>query len=355
MEDKVIGSAASRRKRALSRRNISAAVLACAAGLFVLVSLPQGAHADDACTAVAERITAARQARDLAALTTSFQEAARPESSCSEKGRYCLGRSVALGYVAEVYAREKKEPGAADAQPGETEGLLTTARTFGAPWQLLVASADAHLDRARAAHDPALYGAAAYDYQLALIDLGGDAACLDYGEPTAPTAPQIGEIYGRMSTALLLAAPIKIATTKCSVCQWAFLSGIRNFTPAVRPLPITFESNRSDPTPEGRDAIAALLECLKAQKLPRIVLSGHTDQVGSAAFNKGLSSDRLNAVQRLLRQGGFAGNIVLEPKGKSEPYGGDGLDGYSEEEVRRLNRRIELRAFAAGEAPSCSP
>jgi outer membrane protein OmpA-like peptidoglycan-associated protein len=313
------------------------------------------AHADDACTAVAERITAARQARDLAALAASFNEAS--VSPCSEKARFCLGRSVALGYVAEVYARSKKEEGSTrpDPPPEEMNELLTKGRSFGAPWQLLVAIGDLHLDRAKGAHDAVLYGQAAYDYQLALFDLNDQPACLDFGEPPAPVAAQISDVYQRMSTALLLAAPIKIATSKCSVCQWAFLSGIRGFTPTARALPITFASNSSDPTPEGREAIAALLECLKAQKMPRIVLSGHTDQSGSAAVNLTLSSRRLATVQQLLKQGGYTGTIVLEPKGKSEPYKAGDLGSYSQEEILRLNRRIELRAFAAGEAPSCSP
>jgi outer membrane protein OmpA-like peptidoglycan-associated protein len=336
------------------KAGLCAASLACVVGLAAAVPSQHRAHADDACAAVAERIAAARQARDLPALAASFDETS--VSPCSEKARFCLGRSIALGYVAEVYVRSK-EGGASRSDPPSEEmnDLLTKGRTFGAPWQLLVALGDLHLDRARGAHDPALFGQAAYDYQLALFDLNDQPACLDFGEPPAPVASQIADVYQRMSTALLLAAPIKIATSKCSVCQWAFLSGIRGFTPMARPLPITFASNSSDPTPEGREAITALLECLKAQKLPQIVLSGHTDQVGSAAFNKTLSSRRLAAVQQFLKQGGFAGKIVLEPKGKSEPYEGSDLSGYSQEEVLRLNRRIELRAFAAGEAPSCSP
>jgi outer membrane protein OmpA-like peptidoglycan-associated protein len=337
------------------KAGLCAAALACVAGLSATAPSQHRAHADDACAAVAERITVARQARDLAALAASFDEAS--VSPCSEKARFCLGRSIALGFVAEVYARSRKEDGSSrsDAPSEEMNDLLTKGRNFGAPWQLLVAVGDLHLDRARGAHDPALFGQAAYDYQLALFDLNGEPACPEYGEPPAPVAPQIAEVYQRMSTALLLAAPIKIATSKCSVCQWAFLSGIRGFTPMARSLPITFASNSADPTPEGREAIAALLECLKAQKLPRIVLSGHTDQTGSAAFNMTLSNRRLAAVQQLLKQGGYTGTIVLEPKGKTEPYNGGDLGGYSQEEILRLNRRIELRAFAAGEAPSCSP
>ncbi|HEY6257110.1 MAG TPA: OmpA family protein [Xanthobacteraceae bacterium] len=349
---------ATRRPRGwrISRAGFFAAALACTVGLVALVPLPRHARADDTCGAIAQRIATARQARDLAALTKALAGVSGPESSCSEKARYCLGRSVALGYLAEVYARSpQKEAAGAKASPDELEALLATARSYGAPWQLLVALADRKLERAKAAHDPALYGAAAYDYQLALLDLRDDPACADYGEPPPPVAPQIAEIHQRMSTALLLAAPIKIATGKCSICQWAFLSAIRNFTPSVRPLPITFNSNRSEPTAEGREAIAALVECLNAQKPPQIVLSGHTDEVGSASFNMKLSAERLATVQRLLQQGGFAGKILLEPKGKSEPYKAGDLSEYSEAERQRLNRRIELRAFAEGEAPTCGP
>jgi outer membrane protein OmpA-like peptidoglycan-associated protein len=317
------------------------------------------ARAQHACEAVAARITAARAAWDLPAATNAYEQGLKPESSCSERALFCLGRSTALVHLAEVYARAGAEKGTDSTLPDEAladiEGLLRAGQRYGRPWQLLVALADYELERAKRAHDPALFSTAAFDYQLALFDLGDFPSCGDYGEPPDPTGTQIAQVYQRMSTALLLASPLKIATSRCSVCQWAFLAGIRNFTPSVRPLPITFDPNRSEPTPEGRQAIASLLDCAKAQRLPRIVLSGHTDDVGSARFNMRLSAERLASVERLLKQGGFTGEIVLEPKGKSEPYDSNGLGGYSQDEIKRLNRRIELRALAAGEAPSCGP
>ncbi len=334
----------------------SAGFSATLAGLTMLMLVaPSSPARADECTAIAERIASLREAHDLTALDAAFAAASRADSPCSDKARYCIGRSAALGYVAELYALSRKEQNRGGAAPpDEMEALLARGRNLGAPWQLLVALGDLQLDQAKAAHDGARYGEAALDYQLALLELTDEPACLEYGEPPAASARQIGEIYEHMSTALLLAAPIKLATSKCSVCQWAFLSPIRDFTPAVRPLPITFAANSVEPTAEGRAAIAALLQCINARKLPRIVLSGHADQTGSADFNLKLSDRRLATVERMLKEGGFAGTVVKEPKGKSEPYQSGDLASYAPEEIQRLNRRIELRAFAAGEAPSCS-
>ena len=81
--------------------------------LLALVLLTNGARAQDAggaraehaCEAVAARITAARAARDLSAATNAYEQALKPESACSERALFCLGRSTALVHLAEVYAR----------------------------------------------------------------------------------------------------------------------------------------------------------------------------------------------------------------------------------------------------------
>ena len=163
---------------------------------------------------------------------------------------------------------------------------------------MLVGRGDVRLARARAAHDGALYSNASLDYQQALIAIDQPPVCADFGEPPRPGKDDIALIYHRMSTALLLADPVKVATTKCAPCQWLFIAGIAGFTPAVRPLPITFPSGSSQPTPEGRVAALALLDCVKAGNYSRIVLSGHTDPVGPSAYNRALSARRLETVRR---------------------------------------------------------
>ncbi len=65
---------------------------------------------------------------------------------------------------------------------------------------------------------------------------------------------------------------------------------------------------------------------------------GHTDNVGSAAYNLRLSQRRAEAVGRYLRAHGVApGRIHTEGRGESEPRASN-----STEAGRQLNRRVEI-------------
>jgi outer membrane protein OmpA-like peptidoglycan-associated protein len=126
-------------------------------------------------------------------------------------------------------------------------------------------------------------------------------------------------------------------------CGGIFLASVRGFTPTFRPIPINFVFAQSTFTPEGDKAASVLLACLKSENYRRVVLSGHTDKIGAAAYNMALSKRRLDAVASYLRQGGFSGELVLQPKGKSEPFQPDDPTAYSEDELNQLNRRVVLR------------
>jgi outer membrane protein OmpA-like peptidoglycan-associated protein len=315
---------------------------------FVAASSGGSHAAARTCEAVATDIAAARKAGDVDRLAVLWSEAKASDTACEEKSLYCLGQSIALGHLEVAYAR-----GDGGAKPEEIAPLLDKGLAYGSPWQLRVGRGDLTLARAKAGHDGGLYSDAALDYQEALIAIGEPPLCVAFGEAPRPAVGDIAPIYQRMTTALLLAKPVKVATTKCAPCQWLFIAGVAGFTPAVRPLPITFASDSVTPTPEGMEAVAALLDCIKAGGYSRVVLSGHTDQIGTAAYNLTLSRQRLETVRKLFVDGGFAGEIVIEAKGKSEPYAPVDA-GYSPTEVRQLNRRIELRDATVGENQSCS-
>ncbi len=58
-----------------------------------------------------------------------------------------------------------------------------------------------------------------------------------------------------------------------------------------------------------------------------------------------LSRERLDAVARYLREGGFSGKLDLVPKGKSEPFSGIDRSKFSGEALYQLDRRVELRVY----------
>ncbi len=109
-----------------------------------------------------------------------------------------------------------------------------------------------------------------------------------------------------------------------------------------RPVPITFAYDSTDFTPVGRRGAAALSDFLREQKLASATLSGHADERGSDAYNMELSRRRLDNVARYLRESGYAGKLVLVPKGRSEPYLSPERWKLSREDALQLDRRVEL-------------
>ena len=114
-------------------------------------------------------------------------------------------------------------------------------------------------------------------------------------------------------------------------------------TEPMPPTPITFAYDSTDFTPVGRRGAAALSDFLREQKLASATLSGHADERGSDAYNMELSRRRLDSVARYLRDSGYAGKLVLVPKGRSEPFLSPERGKLSREDALQLDRRVELR------------
>jgi outer membrane protein OmpA-like peptidoglycan-associated protein len=109
------------------------------------------------------------------------------------------------------------------------------------------------------------------------------------------------------------------------------------------PPPITFVYNEATFTDAGRQAAALLAAQLASQRPALVSLSGHADERGSDPYNMELSRQRLQVVADYLRQKGFAGELQLVPKGKSEPYRRVDRQLLSREDALQLDRRVELR------------
>ncbi|MBS0270697.1 MAG: OmpA family protein [Proteobacteria bacterium] len=109
------------------------------------------------------------------------------------------------------------------------------------------------------------------------------------------------------------------------------------------PVPITFVYNEATLTLEGRSAAGLLLEFLKLKKFASVTLSGHADERGLPDYNMELSHERLVAIERVLRNGGYQGKLQLLPKGATEPFTGVDRSKYTAEELYQLDRRVELR------------
>lgn len=101
---------------------------------------------------------------------------------------------------------------------------------------------------------------------------------------------------------------------------------------------VLFDFDQSDLTPQAQSLLDGLMGKLSQTAVSRIRVVGHTDSVGSDAYNQGLSERRASSVaDYLLSQGLAPDKLSSEGKGESEP-----VSDNETEEGRAQNRRVEL-------------
>lgn len=104
---------------------------------------------------------------------------------------------------------------------------------------------------------------------------------------------------------------------------------------------IGFEFAKATLTPESKQELDELADMLIDYPRMRIEVEGHTDDIGSEAFNLALSEDRARAVVDFLRKRKVEKErITWKGYGKSRP-----LAPNTSEENRALNRRVEFRVI----------
>ena len=108
------------------------------------------------------------------------------------------------------------------------------------------------------------------------------------------------------------------------------------------PVPILFEYKSAELTKVGTAAAQEFLDFLKGRNPKTITITGHTDRVGSEAYNMELSKNRAATVAAFLTHHGITGKIVTQGKGYSEPWKVSEGAAYSQAQIDELNRRVEF-------------
>jgi outer membrane protein OmpA-like peptidoglycan-associated protein len=113
---------------------------------------------------------------------------------------------------------------------------------------------------------------------------------------------------------------------------------IQKFVLADKGRKVLFDFNKAVLKPEARAQLEGVLQALKEQPSLQVQVVGHTDGVGSDAYNMKLSQRRAESVADfLIKNGSRKENLQVDWKGKREPIASN-----ANAEGRAQNRRVEI-------------
>jgi OOP family OmpA-OmpF porin len=104
---------------------------------------------------------------------------------------------------------------------------------------------------------------------------------------------------------------------------------------------VLFDFDKSVLKPEGKSKLDDLANKIRAINLEVVIAIGHTDSIGSDAYNQKLSVRRAEAVKAYLISKGVEPNrIYTEGKGEKQPVASN-----KTKEGRQKNRRVEIEVI----------
>lgn len=110
------------------------------------------------------------------------------------------------------------------------------------------------------------------------------------------------------------------------------------------PGDVLFAFDAAVVTAAGHDTLADVAELIALEDPPAVRVEGHTDSVGSPAYNQSLSEGRAQAVaQVLVEQGIDAALLTVTGWGQGRPaVANTHPDGSDDPDGRQRNRRVEI-------------
>ena len=104
---------------------------------------------------------------------------------------------------------------------------------------------------------------------------------------------------------------------------------------------LLFDTDKSALKPATKENLNNLAETLQKYEDTKILVEGHTDDLGSSAYNLNLSIKRVEKIRQLMLQAGADDALIsLKGYGEEKP-----IVPNTSEENREINRRIEFKIF----------
>ena len=104
---------------------------------------------------------------------------------------------------------------------------------------------------------------------------------------------------------------------------------------------VLFDFDKSVVKPEGKSKLDDLANKVRGINLEVVIAIGHTDSIGSDAYNQALSVRRAESVKAYLVSKGIEANrVYTEGKGKKQPVADN-----KTREGRAKNRRVEIEVI----------
>jgi outer membrane protein OmpA-like peptidoglycan-associated protein len=175
----------------------------------------------------------------------------------------------------------------------------------------------------------------------ASADPDGDALSYtwDFGDGTAParvTVPRTTHTYTRAGN---YTVKVTADDGRGGICNTtAPVSVVLRVVLQEKGGKVLFDFNKSTLRPEALRQLGVVLQALKEQPNLQVQIVGHTDGVGSDAYNMKLSQQRAESVaQHLGTQGVPRQSITTDFRGKREPIASNATAAG-----RAQNRRVEI-------------
>jgi len=174
-------------------------------------------------------------------------------------------------------------------------------------------------------------------YSAYVQDANGNIVRDAYGDcvHTGYWTPADATVIGCDGVVAKVAAPAPVAAPKAAVVAPKPAPTSEKVTFAADTL---FDFDKSVLKPEGKAKLHELVAKLKDVNLEAVVATGHTDSIGTVAYNQKLSVRRAEAVkQHLVSHGVAADRIYISGKGKSQPVASNKTAAG-----RAQNRRVDI-------------